>query len=282
MGFGKSGKGGGMPWAQPQQAKGWGGKSAGKSAGKGSWTWTPAPATKVWQTEWTKPQTKGWGKAAGKGKGKGKGKESKPPTPLPANFKANGNIRYQGTVSIYKKLSGFGLITMKKTGVVPEDKLFVYWDAIKSEDRFPMLTQEMYVEFNLEVYDNEKSGVKAVRAKDVSLPGGGLVCVQDAKDAEKKTFVGGQDLRYTGTLKFYKAKDGFGYITVDDGYAMDEEVPKDIRVERAEVNCGGENPRNLKNVKEVEFGIWKNQKGVFKAYNMTHPGGLPIDVNAAE
>merc|ERR1719378_1093082 len=140
----------------------------------------------------------------------------------------------------------------------------------------------MDLEFGLEIVTDKKTKVKSLKAKEVCLPGGVAVAIQDQVDSEKKQFVGGQDLRYSGTLKFYKAKDGYGYITMDEGFALEEEVPKDIRVERAEVNCGGEQPRNLKSVKQVEFGIWKTKKGHHKVYNMTLPGGIPIDVNAAE
>merc|ERR1711972_755152 len=89
-------------------------------------------------------------------------------------------------------------------------------------------------------------------------------------------------IRYTGTLKFYDPKRGFGYIQIDEGFQYDQEgVPKDIRVETAEVNAGGQNAAAAKEIK-VEFGIWKTQKGAFKAYNMTAPGGNPLPAYTPE
>merc|ERR1711904_374111 len=132
------------------------------------------------------------------------------------------------------------------------------------------------VEFTLATKIDDKTGKKQVEAKNVTMPGGGNIAIQDQIDAEKKTFVGGQELRYTGSLKFYRAKEGYGYITMDDGYAVDASVPKEIRCEMAEMNAGGAKPGNMKEVSAVEFGIWKNTKGVHKAYNVTLPGGMPL------
>merc|ERR1719335_665427 len=107
----------------------------------------------------------------------------------------------------------------------------------------------MEVEFGLHVYKSKQNPDKSyVRAKTVTLPGAVQIAVQDDLDAEKKTFVGGQHLRYTGKLKFYRKNDGFGYVQIDDGfsYPAGEDVPKEIRVEEAEVNCGGSKPMSMK------------------------------------
>merc|ERR1719235_2597565 len=118
---------------------------------------------------------------------------------------------------------------------------------------------------------------KTILAKQVSLPGGGEISLQDDLDAENKEFVGGQELRYTGTLKFFDGKTGFGYITIDEGYDFKgEEVPDEIRVERSEVNAGGRQPEKMSEL-QVEFGIWKTKKGQYKAYNMTLPGAKALE-----
>ena len=47
-------------------------------------------------------------------------------------------------------------------------------------------------------------------------------------------------VRYTGTLKFFVPKRGYGYIKIDEGFQYDKEgVPEEIRVETAEMNAGG-------------------------------------------
>merc|ERR1719356_209722 len=181
-------------------------------------------------------------------------------------FKVSPAQRFTGTVTTYSKMSGYGFIAMDTKGLVPDDKLFVYWSDITSADRFPLLTKDMKVQFSIK--KEEKKGKQVVSASNVTTELGQPIALQDESDT-KKTFVGGQFIRYTGNLKFYNPKNGFGYILIDEGFQYDQEgVPKEIRVETAEVNAGGQNAGQMKDVK-VEFGIWKTQKGAFKAYNMT-------------
>merc|ERR1711870_9411 len=103
--------------------------------------------------------------------------------------------------------------------------------------------------------------------------GGAKIAVQDEEDAKKKTFVGGQNLRYTGTLKFYDPARSMGYVTLDEGYALEADVPKELQVEEHEVNCGGKKPQMKMEKLAVEFGIYKNKKGHYRVYNMCLPGG---------
>merc|ERR1712032_555836 len=181
---------------------------------------------------------------------------------VPADFKVNTSQRHTGTVTGYWKFNGYGFITLDKKGVVPAD-------------RFPQLMRDTKVQLNIK--KEERKGQHTLRACNVSLPGGAPVSIQDEQD-EKKEYVGAQNLRYTGTLKFYIPKRGYGYVTVDDGYELDAEVPKELRVETSEVNAGGANPAYMKDT-QVEFGIWKTKKGGYKVYNMTAPGGLVLEAS---
>jgi len=219
----------------------------------------------------------------GKGKGKGKGGKgwSKPPKTISKEVgeAIDTKAQYKGTVEKYNKFKGYGWIKMADDKVLPEGNVFVYYKSIESEDRFPQLVEGMEVQFGLHKYKSYKG--TSVRAKHVTMPNGSNIAVQDETDAAKKTFVGGQNLRYTGELKFYRAKSGYGYVKMDAGFKTSEPVPEEIRVEESEVNCGGKKPFGLKDIK-VEFGIWKTQKGAFKAYNMTLPKGIPITKEALE
>jgi len=222
-----------------------------------------------------KGQPKGWGKGWGKGGG-GKGKGARrAPEPLPEGFTVDPARTFVGTVSAYYKFQGYGFITPAETGVIPGDKVFVFWKNINTADRYPSLTKDMQVQFTLSTV--EKQGVQTLQAENVSTPGGGPVTAQDESDA-KKEYVGGQNLRYTGTLKFFLPKQGYGYIQIDPGYQYDKEgVPEEIRVETDEMNCGGGNPAYAENLK-VEFGIWVTPRGAFKAYNVTLPNGAPMPI----
>jgi cold shock CspA family protein len=223
---------------------------------------------------------KGKGKGKGGGWSSGGGKGGPKTISKDMGEKIDTTVTYTGIVEKYNKFSGFGFITLDKKGLVPADTVYVYYKSIETSDRFPFLMKDMKVQFGLHKYKVGGRGT-AVRAKHVSMPGGGSVAIQDDLDSQKKEFVGGQNLRYTGTLKFYRSKKGFGYVTMDAGFKTPETIPEEIRVEEAEVNCGGKKPFGLKDIK-VEFGIWKTKKGAFKVYNMTLPKGIPITKDALE
>lgn len=219
----------------------------------------------------------GWGKGWSKGGGKAKGP---PKNTVPEDFAVTPDQRFTGKVESYYKFNGYGFLTPDQTGVLPGDRVFVHWQGLSSSDRFPSLTKDMAVQFSVEKV--EKGGVTTLRAINVTGPGGAVIDLQNSTDAEKKSFVGGQNLRYTGVMKFFTWKKGFGYIAIDDGFQYGEEaVPKEIRAELAECNAGGANPADLKDA-QVEFGIWKTKKGAYKAYNVTLPGGTLLPKAAVE
>eukprot|EP00933_Yihiella_yeosuensis_P067287 TRINITY_DN7203_c0_g1_i1.p1 TRINITY_DN7203_c0_g1~~TRINITY_DN7203_c0_g1_i1.p1 ORF type:complete len:344 (+),score=94.26 TRINITY_DN7203_c0_g1_i1:62-1093(+) len=222
------------------------------------------------------PWGKGWGgKGWMGGKGKGGGKGGSKIATVPDDFTFDNEARYTGKVTYYNKWKGYGFAELDQKGVVPEDRLFVHWRNIQSEDRFPFLTKDMQIEFGLMKWKEGKSGRSSLRAKTITAPNKQIIALQDSVDAEKKSFVGGQDLRYTGTLKFYDPKGGYGYVTIDEGFQLEEGIPKELRVERAEVNSGGKQPGPMENI-GVEFGIWKTRRDAYKVYNMTLPGGVPL------
>jgi len=219
------------------------------------------------------------------GGGKGGGHynpQRKPPPSIPHNFHIDSETRYTGTVSFYHKWKGYGFIEVAQTGVVPQDRLFVHWRNIQSDDRYPFLVKGLEVEFGLLKWqDKFQHNLTTIRAKLVTLVGGTNIAMQDDVDAQEKEFVGGQHLRYTGTLKFFNPRCGFGYVTMDAGYDVDTDVPGDLRVETTEVNAGGRRPLPMKDL-SVEFGVWKTSRGRYKVYNMTLPGGHPLTQDALE
>jgi len=199
---------------------------------------------------------------------------SRAPPTVPADFEVDKEAKFTGTVMTYYKWGGYGFITVDQKGIIPQDKLYVHWSNIQTQDRYPFLVKDQQVEFGVMKWTTR--GGTTLRAKTVMLPGGAKIENQDAIDAEKKTFVGAQHLRYTGMLKFYSAVRGFGYVAMDDGFQFTEEVPKELRVEMSEVNCGGKRPHRIAENTPVEFGIVKNKAGHFLAYNMTMRGGAPL------
>lgn len=208
-------------------------------------------------------------------------RQRRPPPTVPASFLIDENARYTGVVKFYNKWKGFGFIQMSQSGIVPNDELFVHWRHIESDDRFPFLVKDREVEFGLMKEREKYSGGLSLRAKLVTQIGGMNIAVQDEVDAQFKTFVGGQHLRYTGTCKFFNPRGGYGYVTLDQGYDLDPSVPSDLRVETTEVSSGGQRVMRMENL-AVEFGIWKNKRGTYLVYNMTLPGGHPLTQDALE
>lgn len=206
---------------------------------------------------------------------------TRPPVFVPPTFQVDQSARYTGTVAFYAKWKGFGFIEVAQKGVVPNDQLFVHWKALQSDDRFPFLQKGMEVEFGLVMQRDWNRPGLTLRARNVTLVGGMNIALQDDIDSQEKQFVGGQHLRYTGTLKFFTPRHGFGYVVMDQGYDVDASVPSELRVETAEVNAGGKQPRFMENL-AVEFGIWRDMKGLYKVYNMTLPGGHPLTQDALE
>jgi len=209
----------------------------------------------------------------------------RPPPPAPPGFRTSPDTRFHGTVSFYHKQKGFGFIDCSDRSVAPNGKVFVHWKNIESDDRFPFLVEGLDVEFSvLKVRDMRFRDIWTLRANNVTLVGGTRISLQDDIDAQTKRFVGGQHLRYTGRLKFFNPRRGFGYVEIHDGYDIDPSVPSDLRVLTAEVNAGGMQPMQMQDI-EVEFGIFSEtggRRGDYFVYNMTLPGGHPLTRDALE
>eukprot|EP00413_Alexandrium_margalefii_P008271 CAMPEP_0204529958 /NCGR_PEP_ID=MMETSP0661-20131031/10351_1 /ASSEMBLY_ACC=CAM_ASM_000606 /TAXON_ID=109239 /ORGANISM="Alexandrium margalefi, Strain AMGDE01CS-322" /LENGTH=375 /DNA_ID=CAMNT_0051536013 /DNA_START=68 /DNA_END=1195 /DNA_ORIENTATION=+ len=249
-----------------------GGSFGGKDAGgKGFKSWTP--------NYWAGAKSYGKG---GKGKSMGGNRyPRKPPQSVPESFHVDPEARFKGTVKFWRTFSGYGFVDLVQQGVTPDNAQHVHWRAIQTEDRYPQLAQGMEVELSISKIKDRRSGAWTLKATNVTAPGGALLCVQDEEDAKSKEFVGGQHLRYTGQLQYFNPRRGFGWLTMDDGYALTEPVPKELRVDRLEVNAGGRQPVPMKEL-AVEFGIMRAKNGGYKAYNMTLPGGIPMTLDGLE
>merc|ERR1712232_381076 len=200
------------------------------------------------------------------------------------NFQVDQKARYIGTVAFYHKFRGYGFLELHQKGVVPNDKIFVHWKELCSDDRFPILTKDLEVECSISMQREWRSNGQTLRAKRVTSIGGMNLSLQDDEDAKEKTFVGGQHLRYTGMLKFFTPRHGFGWVLMDEGYDVPPDVAREVRVDREEVNAAGQDAPFMQNL-AVEFGIWKDTrtgKTIYKVYNMTLPGGHPLTQDALE
>lgn len=84
--------------------------------------------------------------------------------------------RYVGTVTFYNARKGFGSITLKQEGVVPNDLVYVKWREIKSDDQYPLLVCGMEIELSIMKWKEKSSwggGRITLHAKHVTAIGGG-------------------------------------------------------------------------------------------------------------
>lgn len=186
------------------------------------------------------------------------------------DFEVDEEARHTGTVTFYELKRGFGFIKLAESGIVPDDKVMVHWRSLQSDDRWPFLNKEMEVELSLSKKREGKDSW-VVKAKDVTMPGGDNINLQEEKDL-KREYVGHRNMRYLGNVKFFDFQKGFGYVKLQEGYDIPSEVPTELRISRNEINAGSDAPR-LNADMEVEFGIAKNLKDQYSCYNMTLPGG---------
>jgi len=198
----------------------------------------------------------------------------------PSDTKVDEKTRFKGECVHFNKQGGFGFIKPDKAGIVPDDKVMVFWKEINSDDRWPMLYKGLQVEFGLAKYQKASGKGCVIKAKEVSLPGKKKIKIQDELEG-KKEYIHSKQTRFTGVVKWYDVGKGFGFVTLDKGYAGVEQVSDDIRVVRAEIQSGNEAPALRKDLK-VEFGIQKNLKGNYSCYSLTMPGGNEVKRNDVE
>jgi len=181
--------------------------------------------------------------------------------------------RHTGECVFFNRKSGFGFIKIDSKGLCQDDKVMVHWGELQSEDRWPYLTKGTKVELSL-MKKKDGKDTFVLKAKEVSLPGGEKIALQEEVDA-KKEFIGDKHMRFLGNVKFFDSMKGFGYVKIQEGYAIEDDIPNEFRVDREEVNSGDDLPRLNENM-EIEFGIQKSTKGIYSCYNVTLPGGDEI------
>jgi len=191
-------------------------------------------------------------------------------------------VRYQGTVFAYLKRRGFGrIIPEGKTEEDKDDFIFVHWKQIQSSDEWPALQKGQKVEYYLGKKLNPKDPKKANFAAKVTLPGGEQVNIADTRNFPDR------NQRFTGTVDFFNAYKGFGFIKPNEDFAFEEtdflaSKKGTIYVCREDIKVADDvdSSPSLKDKAEVEFALYKveeeDKKTKWAAGDVTKVGGDPL------
>lgn len=171
------------------------------------------------------------------------------------------SVRLSGTVARYDSKRGFGHITP----VDGSENVFVFWEQIVSEDKWPRLEPGMAVEYYL---GNQEDG--RIAAFNV-LAEGGIPLSIAGLDMRVMS-----EARHMGQVKFF-TKAGFGFITLGE----DIEWPKplkagqEIYVSREEITMSADSAHALHPGMDVEFNVYSPEEKADKvaAAYVTAPGG---------
>lgn len=161
--------------------------------------------------------------------------------------------KHKGKVVEFKSRNGFGFVQPEDSDV--GDKLFVHWKEIQTDDQWPCLKAGMDVEFQVKEANGKKQCV------NVTAVGGDKVHVGD--DDTKKYDM---STKYSGKVKFFDTKKGFGFITPDPDNEIEWEgktVKKEegIYVPREEIYTDDEPPAMNEGC-HVEFNVYSGERGL--------------------
>jgi cold shock CspA family protein len=192
------------------------------------------------------------------------------------DFEVDSDARYAGKVDYFDRKGGYGFIAADEEDIIPGNRVMVHWREIKSEDRWPYLYKGLEVEFGLKKLKSKDRKSWELKATEVTQIGGEPFNLCEESDKNRE-FCGDKNTRYTGAVKFFDNVRGFGYMTLEDGYDIPSDIPSDLRISREELNIEEKSVPRLRAGMECEFGIVKSVKGTWSAYNITLPGGEPLN-----
>merc|ERR1719285_1038659 len=115
------------------------------------------------------------------------------------------------------------------------------------------------------MYTLNKSGPKGARAEKVKLPGGKKVtCEREDREIDDETI-------FTGTVKFFAGKDGYGFIIPDEeiefiGVTATADADAEeggLYVAREDVIFADGSAPNLNYGTKVQFHVYKSEKEAY-------------------
>jgi len=176
-----------------------------------------------------------------------------------------------GTVSRYDRKRGFGFIAPSDGGKT----VFVHWQNISSDDKWPCLKRDMEVTFDKE--SDEKDPNKEI-ARNVCDASGGSISVGESEEHKLSDFT------VKGTVKFF-AKKGFGFITSQSKITWPKKLPAgtDVYVSREDLVCEDGTVCALREGMKVQFKVFKREgNDGIAAAEVCQEDGSPLSIEARE
>jgi len=178
----------------------------------------------------------------------------------------------KGKVIRFYRNRGFGFIKPANGG----KQVLVHWSKVLTDDKWPFIKKGTEVEF--ELLEKDDNGKRS--ANNVTLVGGEKIpiFIPDTPDRECND----EDI-YSGTVKFYDSRKGFGVIQPDDNITW-EDVTSDKGIffsRDAIISTEGAKGYVLKLHRgtKVTFKVYKDKKGL-GAHELQNEDGNPLEYEA--
>jgi len=161
--------------------------------------------------------------------------------------------KVKGTVVRFFRGRGFGFIKPEAGG----KEVFVHWEDLVTDDHWPFVKRDTEVEYVLEENDGKYA------AKEVTLVDGEKIPIF-VKPYENRE-VNKEDI-YTGTVKFFDGRKGFGFVTPDEEISWENTSSGDglffSRDAFIATNAGKGMVLRVRDGLRVSFKIYKDEKGL--------------------
>jgi len=175
----------------------------------------------------------------------------------------------KGTVVRFYRSRGFGFIKPAEGG----KNVLVHWSNLVTDDKWPYVKRGTEVEF--ELVEKDDNGKRS--AKEVTLVGGEKIPVFTPDNSDR---VMNDDDVYSGTIKFYDFRKGFGVIKPDEEITWNDVTTEDGVFFRRDaiVSTGAAKGMvlNLRRGKKVTFKVHTDKKGL-GAHELQNEDGNPLE-----
>jgi len=181
-------------------------------------------------------------------------------------------VQMKGTVVCFYRNRGFGLIKPKGGG----KRVLVHWSKVVTDDEWPFIKRRTEVKF--ELVEKDENGKRS--AKKVTLSNGKKIPIYIPANSNR---ISNDNEVFSGVVKFFDFRKGFGIIKPDDMITWEDVSEKDgvffSREAIVSTGAGKGMVLNLRHGKRVTFKVYKDKKGL-GAHELQNEDGNPLEYEA--